>query len=276
MKVANRNIPRFMAIIELKECKLQLTERKRHTSRALYATTMAEVLKNFGTNVRISGPFQTIPLEWFSPSKPTYSTRLLRAVDSKPTDRALKIKTSILLGTIVVIIFQTILDFTHNSNTIQSGMSSSVAILNLSLSYLHIHFCRILAQQIVLLINGLLQFENLYKKPKRKLSNMSVFEILNRMMIKLVILSYVLLPLGIVFGFHWNHPWKASLAGYWLIPKPNTVGTGIFAIVLTTILKHVVLFFKYWVWMFGIMAPVFVVGAIHSSCIDSLFCSINT
>lgn len=237
---------------------------------------MAEILLNFGSKIQISGPFRTVLLEWFSPEIATYSAKLLRSIDSEPTYRAFKIKSNILLVTTIVVVLQMVFDLTRNSGSIQSIMTCCVTIMILSFSYIVIHLCRMFASQIALLINGLIQFDHLYEKRKRNFRNMSVLEILNKIMTKSAFWAQLLIPAGFVVGLHWNNPWKASLAGYWVIPKPSYLETGTLAQVLILIIKFVVMLFNVWIWMFGVNGPVFLVAVIYTSCHAFLLLNIET
>lgn len=86
----------------------------------------------------------------------------------------------------------------------------------------------------------------------------------------------LLIPLGFVVSLHWKNPWKASLAGYWLIPNPSHIGTGALAQALTMIVKTVVVIFNVWIMMFGINAPAFFVVVLYTSSINTLLCDIET
>ncbi len=234
---------------------------------------MAEILKNFGSNLKISGPFQTVPLEWFFPTKPTYSTKLLRFVNTESANQASAKKSNILLGILSLVILQTIVEFKHKSESIQNHMSYCVTVMLLSTSYLHIHLCRMFAPQIALFINGLIQFDFIHQNRK---NNISVLEVLNKVMIKLMLCAQVILPLSIVFGLHWNYPWKASLAGYWLIPKADDLGTGSLGEILRMIIEQVVMLINAWALAYGINAPGFCIAVIYNSCIAVLLRDIET
>ncbi len=237
---------------------------------------MAEIVKNFKSKIKISGSFKTVPLEWFSPRIPTYSPKMLRSIDSKKAHQAFTIKTHILLGTVVVIILQMIFDFKQKSDSIQSVMLCCITLLILSISYVVVHLCRIFSPQIASLINGLIQFDHFYEKRKRKFKNMPVLEILAQIMIRSSLLAQLIVPFGIVVGLHWNHPWKASLAGYWLIPKPSYLGNGILAQIAILIVKLVVMLLNIWIWMFGTNAPIFLIAVVYTSCTAILLCDIET
>lgn len=237
---------------------------------------MSEILKNFGTPAKISGVFQSLPLEWYSPNVPTYSRKLLRVVDSKPGRRSFHAKLYIFMLTILLIIFQAIADFMVTGDAIRSGIPCSVTLMVLSYSYFDTHICRIFAPQIASFVNGLLQFDHLYEPRKQKFKNMSVLEKSNAVYRKLVSWAEVPFPLGISLGSHWHNPWKTSLAAYWLIPKTCLLENGTISEIITLFIKVVVMLYNSWVWIFGFKACVFVVTVIYTSCIEILLCNIET
>lgn len=138
-----------------------------------------------------------------------------------------------------------VFDFAQYRGPAQSIMACCVTIMIISINYIIVHLCQIFASQIALLIHGVMQFYRLYEKRKRNL------RMLNKIMTKSLLWAPLLIPIGIVVGLHWNFPWKASLAGYWLIAKPSHLETETLAQVLILIIKQMVMLFVVWIWMFA-------------------------
>lgn len=77
-----------------------------------------------------------------------------------------------------------------------------------------LHFSRTRKVELAELINGLIQFDQLYRKHKKPLRAMSIYELFSTLTPKAGISWQATISIGVVFGLHWNSPWKITLAGY--------------------------------------------------------------
>lgn len=237
---------------------------------------MAAIQKIYGSNLKISGLFHTVPLEWYSVAKPLYSSKLLRHIN-KTAQNVLKRKTLLATATIIVIIIQGILQTKFiKSTACQDPTLLMMIIFMLMASNCYVHFCKNEAKNIANLLNGLIQFDKMYPSKPRKFVNMSLEEMACVVMVKFAFFSGVVIPIGIVFGFHWKYPWKTSLAGYWLIPETNDQQNGALYKFVQTVCKLFVLLYNLWLWMFVVAAPVFVAGMLYTLSITILLGYIET
>lgn len=114
---------------------------------------------------------------------------------------------------------------------------------------LHIHQLRTKATDVVLLINGLFQFDIMYPNPMDNQGKMSLRRKINVAFIHCCAISAVLIPLGIAYGLPLLNPCLKSSAFYWTLPECTAeakVTQDTTAIGLIT--KCVVLLINHWMW----------------------------
>ncbi len=225
---------------------------------------MAEILKYFGTNLAISGFLRSVPLEWFSPKD---APKLLKPITKPGYNRFLTIKSHIATLSILLIALQAI----YTANDPNSSLITWMIFAMISTCDSHQYFCRTKAAELSDIVNSLIQFDQRYPKKQRKLSEMSVLQLLSTVMVPAVFLTQFVIPIGAVFGFHWNNPWKASLAGYWLIPKLNDIETWI----SFQVSKILVLLFNYGIWAFIVQGPVVVIALCQTLWITTMLDNIE-
>ncbi len=123
----------------------------------------------------------------------------------------------------------------------------------------YLHICHQKAPQIAELVNAFIQFDKMYPTIERKLVDLPILRMFGTVMAKLLFLSLFAVPFGAVFGVHLNDPWKASLAGFWLIPKPSNK-PGFLLEYIAFGIKIFVLAFNYWTWNVVAAGIVFFAG----------------
>lgn len=237
---------------------------------------MSAIIKFFGKNWKICGIFQSLPLEWYAPVHVSYSPILLRSISNIQKLRVLSMKFVVLAVTMLVLILQAILQGKYKAQKDTSNTLTTWLAIALFLAFIIDTFiCHAKAPEIAEMVNGFIQFDCIHnKKATKSWKSLSSHEILTAMMAYAVIMTQILLPLGFVFGLHWHNPWKASLAGYWLISKRMYSFrdmAGIFE-VLTRVL---ILTANYWIWAIVINGPCFAAGVLHTLCSASLSHNIN-
>ncbi len=238
---------------------------------------MAEILKIYGSDIKISGPFHTIPLQWYSPDKPLYSSKLLRSITNTAAQKTLKRKSIFVTATICILILQGTLQTNIRNNATSSDSSLYFMLLFILLaSNFYVYFCQSKPSYLAHYLNGLIQFDRMYPSKPQKLSTMSLQEIACVVMVKAALFSLIVVPIGIVFGFHWTNPWQASLAGYWLIPEIDNQDNPTLQNIFHLVCKLVVLSYNLWIWVFALTAPVFVVGLLHTLSTTVLLKDIET
>ncbi len=223
---------------------------------------MAQILAIYGTNFKVSGPLKAVPLEWFCPDKPTQPKKLLRLINDEMYDRAYSIKSGICFATLLLIIFQGILKTPQIGESKANQVLLWLLVIILFSGAFYLHVIRISAPEIADAINGLIQCDHLYPKRPKKVADIPIIELMGNAFVRAIFISQVVLPLGAVFGFHWQTPWKASLAGYWLIPKQDNNGNIVLNLI-APVVKIVVLLYNYWIWNFLITTSGFVIGILQ-------------
>ncbi len=231
---------------------------------------MADILKFYGSNFTISDPFYSIPLEWFTPAKQTYSKKLLRTSQTQEAKKALKFKSIISAATFALILFQAIQNSLCQNDAAKSSILNWMLLFLLTMGNYHVYICRIKAIEMSAFINGLIQFEQMYPKIPHRFKKMKLQELACLATVFGVTASQYILPFGITFGFHWVYPWKFSLAGYWLIPKPNNITGSILARGVALGIKILVMVYNCWIWYFVIFGTGFVVAGLHNVCINTI------
>ncbi len=237
---------------------------------------MADILRYYGTNLKISGPLHGIPLEWFSPSAPTYSDKLLRPINDRIKIRNLNKQSLLSMVTIFILMVQGV----QSSNSDGDELNYQPVVLGLFLIILVMStfqsvLCRLKTLALAELINGLIQFDRLYPKRQKKLREMSIYELFSLLMPKAGFSWQVTISIGTVFGLHWSNPWKITLAGYWLIPKEINSECQIISTIYFVICRIVVMMLNFWNWTFVVCAPAFVYVVIHTLSISAIIRNIE-
>ncbi len=207
---------------------------------------MTDILKFYGTNLTISGFLHSIPLEWYAPAKQSYSNKLLRACQTPEANKALKFKSIISAATLAIILFQAIQNSLCQNCPIENGLLSWMLCFILIPCNFHVNICRIKAPEISAFINGLIQFDKMYPKKVYRFTEMSFQRFACLVTVLGLMASQTAFPFGAIFGFHWVNPWKFSLAGYWLIPKPNHTTDSTLVKGVALGIKMLVLMFNCW------------------------------
>lgn len=236
---------------------------------------MSNILKFYGTNIKISGPFRTIPLEWFTPAQPTYSNKLLRPFQAPEANRAVQVKLIISVATLTLLFFQGIQISLTKNTAIQNSILSWMLIFMLTVSNFFVYVCRKKSPEFAAFINGLIQFDKLYPKKASQYKSMTIQEIACVVTVHGLNVSQVLLPFGVIFGFHWIDPWKPSLAGYWLIPISHGSTENFLTKITALGIKCLVLLYNYWMWNFVLAGTVFAVGLLYNLCVNTILESVD-
>lgn len=234
---------------------------------------MTELLKLYGSNLKISGPFHTLPFEWYSATTQHDSSKILRHITSKPAQKVLKRKIFLAAATIIAIIVQEI--FGKRTSGQDTTLFFMLTFLLISCNC-YVCVLQIKATNIANFLNGLIQFDKMYPSKPVIFAVMSLQELACMVMAKAAFSTGIVIPIGIVLGFHWTNPWKTSLAGYWLIPGQNDQENGALYEFVQILCKLCVLSFNLWLWMFVIAAPVFAAGVLHTLSITILLGYIQT
>lgn len=228
---------------------------------------MAEIQKYFGSNLKLSGPLHSNPLEWFCPNPSTSSKELLRVVPDKALKRALIRKKYIATVAVSLTLIQGIHGVESEKNLILPFML--IHLLCVSLFYLYVSNTK--AAEVAGLVNAFIQFDKMYPKQATKLADLPLNQLFGMVMAKLIFFSQVFIPFGVVFGFHINDPTNPSLAGFWLIPKvDNETETWMSSKYIAHAIKASVLLFNYWLWNFLVAASVLNCGLIFNLCTISI------
>lgn len=235
---------------------------------------MTKILKVFGTNLRISGPFHSVPLEWFAPSQLTYSKKLLRVIETKSAEKSLKLNSFVSTVTVVMLWIQVIHGFLRSSYN--DPKNSSILpfgfVLLLTASNVYFHICRMKRVQIAELINGFIQFEDIYPiLDARKTFDLPIVQLFGILFARVMFLTQFVVPIGAVFGMHFKNSEKPSLAGYWLIPSDKSDWQNEIMFEYSAVgIKLGILLYNYWIWSFLNSSSCFVCGLIHNLCITTL------
>ncbi len=227
---------------------------------------MAMILKFYGNNLKISGPLHSVPLEWFSPVPVTYSKKLLRVVDDKSFQRHLLWKSFVVSVTGLLVLAQGIqVCFNKTADPLKTVILPWMLIIILATCLTYHHVCITKPAEIAELINGFIQFDKMYPNTERKLVDLPILRIFGKVFAIGISVSQVVFPIVVVFGLHLNDPWKASLAGYWIIPKPSNQ-SGILAQSITFGIRIIVLAYNYWFWNFLVAPMAVVLGLLFNVC----------
>lgn len=178
---------------------------------------MGDIIKHFGTNLKVSGVLRSIPLEWFSPVKPTYSAKLLRPIIDKTYTKALQRKSCITTATLFLILCQGIYDSKYN--TVADTVEFLLLMILLITGNVYHYLSQRSSPEFATFLNELIHFDYIYPRLPRKLADITVQEVLSNVFVRALFLTEFLIPTWAVFGLNWNQPLKSSVAGYWLIPK---------------------------------------------------------
>lgn len=236
---------------------------------------MAETVKYFGTNRAISGCFPSIPLKWVSSAtKPRATT--LHVLNSKNETKNLKFKSYVATAVFLLLIIQCIQAFLDNTSSESENVINIMLLGLLTECIVCLNWSQMRASELAAFINALLEFDQLYPTAPNKLKDMSLQRLTSIINVKALILTEYLLPVGATFGLHWNNPWKASLAGYWLIPNPGDFKCGILSKIYLHGTKLIVMAFNCWFWMFVVGAGCIVNAVVHNVCISALLRCIET
>ncbi len=203
-----------------------------------------------------------------------YHKRLRTVVDTN-ANRFLKLK-SHLAKTVTLLTFIQCIQAARDKKPDQirnvfKGMLQAILIA----STVYLHLCQTTASETATFINGLLQLDQMYLKSPNKPKDMSLQELLSKLHVKTLQLSLFVIPAGVTFGLHWSTNWKATLAGYWLIPKSNSSDCTIAAQVYLVVTKFIVLVINFWGWMLVFGAGIFVNSSIHNLSIAAILRNIK-
>ncbi len=233
---------------------------------------MADILKFYGTDLKISGPLKSVPLEWFCPEPSTFSKKLLRVITDPRFNKSIIRKSYMSTATVLLILAQGAYHLCNTTTeTKKSLLLPCMLILILTASMFYFYVCRAKAVEIAELINGFIQFDKMYPKNAKKLFDLPILQMFGMAMAKVIFLSQIVVPIGAVFGFHIHDPWKPSLAGFWLIAKTeNESEIDILVDCFAISIKIVVLLYNYLIWNLLISSSVFVVGMLYNICTGAL------
>lgn len=232
---------------------------------------LAENLGIFSLICKLASAVHGILFVWDSTSN---SVRFVDDEHSKifkKNSKNLKFRCCVHTVAALIVIFQTILSVTgNNKNSLGVQFLNGLGSIVLVATNIYCHAVRRQQSQIVLLVNGLLQFSQNYQDRKLKKYEKKKFhfnfggktriEQLNIIFANAMFVTGILLPITFVYGLHWRNPCKAALAGSLLLkecsraegPGPNKI----FA-------KVVILLFNHWLWAFGYGVTVFAIGAVQ-------------
>lgn len=237
---------------------------------------MSAIIKFFGENWKICGLFQSLPLEWYAPVYVQYSPVLLRSTSNIHKRKLLSMKLVVLAVTMLVLLLQAIWQGKYEAQKDTSNTLTTWLSIALFLAFIIDTFiCFAKASEIAEMVNGFIQFDYIHKQTATKSwTSLSSHEMLTALMAYAVILTQILLPLGFVFGLHWHNPWKASIAGYWLITK-RVYSFADMDGILELLTRVLILTANYWIWSIVINGPCFAAGVLHTLCSATLSNNIN-
>ncbi len=224
---------------------------------------MGEIIKLFGTNLKVSGILHSIPLEWFCPPKPAYSSKLLRPINDIKYTKTLKRKSFIATATLFIILCQGLVSL-KNSSIADTDIYWLVVIFIFTGTYFQ-NLSRTSSSEFAVFINALIQFDFMYQKQPRLLGNITAIEFLSSVFVQALFLTEFIIPAWAVFVLNWNQSWKISLAGYWLIPNSALEILGFDASkILQVFVIAVVLVYNFWMFCFVFKGPTLVVSLIQN------------
>lgn len=223
---------------------------------------MADFLKIYNSYT-LHGYLNSVPLEYFSPTIPTYSKILVRPFTDPKILLRNKIQSLILSCFALAIITQEYYEVYHaDEKTLPDVLDWMATTFFISMQSIF-HICRNKTVEISTLINGLIQFDKMYPKARKKFLDLTKVELLSTVMIYTIACTEYAVPLTFVFGLYWQNPKRTSMLGYWLIPivSQNNAKTSASRGLL---IKVAVLLCNWWIMMLAIHPVCFLVTAIHS------------
>lgn len=136
---------------------------------------------------------------------------------------------------------------------------------------INIHQEAVKAPEIVTFINALFQFHSIHPGEIRK--GRAPFKLkLSITLVYCCVLTMIGFPLAFVYGLHWIHPCKATLAGYWAILECGQNGTDLSVLLKATkfSLKILVILINHWLWSITVHAGAFGVSVFHTLSVISV------
>lgn len=235
---------------------------------------MADFLKIYNSKT-LPGYFNSVPLEIFSPPKPTYSKKLVRPFTDKNLLQKNKAQSYILSCFTFAIIAQEFFQASYatpkTSPRVLDWLSTAYFFSLQTIFYI----CRYKSLEISTLINGLIQFENTYPKKRKRCLDLTKVEIFSYLMVYTITYTQYAVPPTFVFGLYWKNPRQPSVLGYWLIPAVTQANTEFHCGSTGLIIKVGVLVFNCWIILLGIHPPCFLVTSIFSLSNLSIYSSIS-
>lgn len=233
---------------------------------------MSNILKFFGSNLKISGPCNSVPLEWFRPIPPTYSKTLLRVVKDDKSKKSLRDKSYFATATIVLLLIQ---GFYESINSPYEDFKRVIIpwmLIIISIAGIfYLYVCKTKAAEIAELVNAFIQFDKMYPRVAKRFCELPVGQILGLAMTTAIFFSQIVVPIGAVFGFHLIDPYKPSLEGYWLIHESdNQSERSIFTKCISIVIATFLLIYNYRIWNFFVAPLVLVSGVLYNLCTIAL------
>lgn len=237
----------------------------------------------FGIICRVASSLQSVLIRW----NPTNQNLSLKNNGQGPAFQKsyylLFCKTLVHALMIVVIIIQGYLTFSdqNNDSTFSDRFLFGVGLVYLLSSHSDLHLCRTQASTICLYVNGMLEFGKRYKnnpRNRKKRQNLLI-EDLNRSFAYGFFMTMTLLQVVYLYGLHWKHPCRPSVAAYWLIPECHWNGNQIQKVscqIWNILLKMVIFLWNHWMWSFSLHTGLFVIAGIQILCSISLGPHIQT
>ncbi|CAL8121083.1 unnamed protein product [Orchesella dallaii] len=144
--------------------------------------------------------------------------------------------------------------------------------------------CNSHSSEIVLCVNGFLQFHKIYKPDSNSLAKRKLIEKLNWIFAYSAFLTEFLLPYIILDGLNWSAPCKPSVVGYWIIPEcyngvysPKSLdNVRIIVEAFSFFVKLSVFIANHCYWAAGLAVSVYVLVAIQILCALALKDNLDT
>lgn len=224
-------------------------------------------LKLFSVICRISGSFSSVPLIWDDNFR---ALALKQAKNTTINTKNISSKKKSYFSPKLhyfhfISVFLIFLQCLFGNNDTATDKSQELIALGILQCFIcHLYTCQTKASDIVLYINGHLQFQDMYYgfQPLKPIQKLKLIERLNKLFAQTFVLTGLTFPIA-VSVLHWLDPLRATLPGYFLLKSSNK-NQSESDLLLNALLKPAIFIFNHWIWQFGVNASVFVNSGLTS------------
>lgn len=221
-------------------------------------------LKLFGKTCRLAGFLGGLPLSWDPKAR-----RVRHLLSNNSRKRLLLARCYMHTTMLIIVSLQAGQETFAPPTNANEGLSmlqyllAGICVELLIAGSVYLHACRTKISDIVLYLNGTIQFAEMHARDESDLKQKrySLFEFLNVFFAEALYWSFGGFPFFFVCGLHWFNPCSPSLALYWLLPECSTNDKT--AISGNLLMKLLIFFWNNWSWSLGCNNGVFVVCGIQ-------------